>query len=162
MFEDLLVEGSSGRRVASFDAGHHIWMSSSLNVFMFECLHVWMSSWWKSSWWPGMLKVFVTLCWFLKNLGPAFFSSRLHWFVIDRYRRYIAVPITNLIDPDCTVVDMNTSSTLASHWNGRTEGRTVRPDDPCADSILKLPHFPCPNSLGGTACWDIGYPHIAI
>ena len=24
MFEDLLAEGSSGRRVASFDAGHHI------------------------------------------------------------------------------------------------------------------------------------------
>ena len=48
----------------------------------------------------------------------------------------------------------DSSSTLASHWNGRTEGRTVRPDDQ-TDSILVLPQIPCPNSLGGNACWVI-------
>ena len=53
-------------------------MSSFLKIFMFECLHVWMSSWWS-----GMLKVFATLCLFLKNLGPAFFSSRSMIWSVD-------------------------------------------------------------------------------
>jgi len=53
-------------------------MSSFLKIFMFECPHLWMSSWW-----PGMLKVFATLCLFLKNLGPAFFSSRSMIWSVD-------------------------------------------------------------------------------
>jgi len=106
----------------------HVWKSSCLNVFMSECL-LDDQVCWKFSWpCAGFWRI---------SARPSF---RVEWSVDGR---------SKLDRSGIPVVDMNTSSTLASHWNGRTEGRTVRPDDPCADSILKLPHFPCPNSLGG-------------
>ena len=121
----------------------HVWKSSCLNVFMSECL-LDDQVCWKFSWpCAGFWRI---------SARPSF---RVEWSVDGR---------SKLDRSGIPVVDMNTSSTLASHWNGRTEGRTVRPDDPCADSILKLPHFPCPNSLGGTALLSneatpFGYSH---